>query len=292
MMFPDPKQPPFRPHHAALETSDAAMPVAARSASSTLRRFDELCGSEVIHASFSQRSFAPHTHDTWTIGWVERGANRFRRGRTEWVAAAGMVCVVNPGEAHTGGGEAMTYWNLMPSQTLLDRIFPETPLDRLCLRDAVIASGSAVAAVGTMFSALGRADSALLREQAVVEGLAGLFAISQGIAPTDVRSDRLPSAARIARDYIEAHCTDTISLATLAAVTGLSLFHFCRVFEAAHHMPPAAYVRNCRVHRAKALIAAGVGLADAAAMAGFADQPHMTRQFRAVLGVTPAQWRA
>lgn len=262
------------------------------SATSALRRFDELCGSEVIHASFEQRSFAPHTHDTWTIGWVERGANRFRRGRADWVAGAGTVCLVNPGEVHTGGGATMSYWNLMPSHALLARVFPQTPLEHLFLRDAVLADARTVAAVRALFGALAAADARLDRERAVVDGLARLFMNGARLAPGDIRKDRLPAAARIARDYIEAHLGDTISLATLAGVTGLSLFHFCRVFEAAHGMPPAAYVRNRRVRLAKRLIEAGSALADAAAMAGFADQPHMTRQFRAVLGVTPAQWRA
>ncbi|MBX9798183.1 MAG: AraC family transcriptional regulator [Burkholderiaceae bacterium] len=263
-----------------------------RSASSTLRRFDELCGSEVIHASFRQRSFAPHSHDTWTIGWVEQGANRFRRGRTEWVAGANMVCVVNPGEAHTGGGDAMTYWNLMPSHALLARVFPETPTDNLFLRDAVIANAMTVSVVRRMFASFASTNFTLMQEQAVVEGLVGLFMSGERIAACDIRKDKVPSAARIAQDFIESHLEDTISLSRLAAETGLSLFHFCRVFESAYGMPPAAYVRNRRVHRAKQLIEAGSSLADAAATLGFADQPHMTRQFRAVLGVTPAQCRA
>lgn len=269
-----------------------APPQAHAFATSKLWRFGELCDSEVIHASFQRRSFAPHTHDTWTIGWVEQGANCFRRGRSEWVAGAGMVCVVNPGEAHTGGGEAMTYWNLMPSDALLARIFPGTPASGLFLRDAVIADGVPAAAIKRMFGVLAGAGSALVREQAVVEGLAGLFGSAGRIAACDLRDDKLPHAARIAADFIEAHPDDTLSLASLAAVTGLSMFHFCRVFEAAHGMPLAAYVRNRRVQRARRLIEAGHALSDAAAIAGFADQAHMTRQFRAVLGVTPAQWRA
>ncbi|HEX8615209.1 MAG TPA: AraC family transcriptional regulator [Telluria sp.] len=263
-----------------------------RSATSALQRFDELCGSEIIHANFQQRSFAPHTHDTWTIGWVEQGANRFRRGRTDWEAGAGTVCVVNPGEVHTGGGDAMTYWNLMPSDALLARVFPETPPENLFLHDAVVADAPAVAAIRRLFSSFAHAGTALAREQAVVDGLVGLFMGCKRIAADDIRSDKLPSAVRTAQDYIEAHLDESISLATLAAVTGLSLFHFCRVFESAHGMPPGAWVRNRRVHRARQLIEAGTALADAAARAGFADQPHMTRQFRAVLGITPAQWRA
>lgn len=260
--------------------------------SSTLRRYGELCDSEVIHASFGPRSFAPHTHDTWTIGWIEQGANRFRRGRADWTAGAGMVCVVNPGEAHTGGGDAMVYWDLMPSQALLDQTFPETPTEHLFLKDAVFAQGRAVVAIAQMFATLASPCSSLAREQAVIDGLVALFAHGQRVAPGDIRKDLRPAAARRAQEYIEAHLEDSVSLASLAAVTGLSVFHFCRVFEAALGMPPAAYVRNRRVQRARELIASGMALAEIAAMTGFADQPHMTRLFRSVLGVTPAQWRA
>jgi AraC-like DNA-binding protein len=260
-------------------------------AASTLRRFDELCGSEVIHARFVRHSFALHMHDTWTIGWVEQGANHFRRNRSHLIAGPGALCVVNPGEVHTGGGDEMTYWNLTPSHALLARIFPNTPAQRLFLRDSVVTGGSAVASVRNMFILLGRARSSMEREQAVVDGLVGLFTTGQRLAADDARRDKQPSAARIARDFIEAHLDERISLASLAAATGLSLFHVCRVFESTYHMPPAAYVRCRRVHRAGQLIVAGTSLAAAAAAAGFADQPHMTRQFRAVLGVTPAQWR-
>jgi AraC-like DNA-binding protein len=44
--------------------------------------------------------------------------------------------------------------------------------------------------------------------------------------------------------------------------------------------------------RARALIAAGEPLAEAAAAAGFADQPHLTRHFVRAYGYTPGAWRA
>lgn len=195
-------------------------------ASSAVFRFDELRGSEMMHASFGVHRFAPHTHDTWTIGLVERGANRLRCGRTQWVAAAGTACVVNPGEVHTGGGQAMTYWDLMSSHALLARIFPHTPLEHLFWRDAVLADGPAVQALCTMFAACGGASSILRREQAVVEALVALFLGSQRLAPSDVRKDPLPAAARLAQDYLAAHLDGAISLADLAAETGLSGFIF------------------------------------------------------------------
>lgn len=278
--------------HALPGTAVEALGKKERSITSQVQRFQELYGSEVIHANFRGHSFAAHTHDTWTIGWIEHGANHFRRHRKEWVANANTVCIVNPGEAHTGGGKAMTYWNLMPSEDLLSLLFPETSHNQLYLRDAVVTDTRVTTAIRRMFEVLAGANSPLLREQAVVEGLTCLFKSHQSLSASDIREDSLPFAARIAQEYIEAHLDSTILLADLARVSGLSLFHFCRVFESAIGMPPAAYVRNRRVHRAKQLIRAGSNLADAAINAGFADQAHLTRQFRAVMGVTPSQWRA
>jgi AraC-like DNA-binding protein len=44
--------------------------------------------------------------------------------------------------------------------------------------------------------------------------------------------------------------------------------------------------------RARRLIESGADLAQAAADAGFADQSHLTRVFRAMVGVTPGEFRA
>jgi len=42
----------------------------------------------------------------------------------------------------------------------------------------------------------------------------------------------------------------------------------------------------------RAAIQAGTPLARAAAEAGFADQSHLTRQFKRAYGITPARWAA
>lgn len=52
----------------------------------------------------------------------------------------------------------------------------------------------------------------------------------------------------------------------------------------------ATLVRIERARHARTLLASGTGLADVAALAGYADQPHLTREFRRLVGVTPGQF--
>jgi AraC-like DNA-binding protein len=47
---------------------------------------------------------------------------------------------------------------------------------------------------------------------------------------------------------------------------------------------------NLRIARARALLAGGASPAAVAADCGFADQPHLTRTFKRVVGVTPARY--
>lgn len=55
---------------------------------------------------------------------------------------------------------------------------------------------------------------------------------------------------------------------------------------------PAAAIRTARADRAADMVARGVSLSEAALCAGYADQSHLTRDFGAVFGLTPARYRA
>ena len=52
---------------------------------------------------------------------------------------------------------------------------------------------------------------------------------------------------------------------------------------------PAVLRRVLRFRRATDLLYAGVPLAEAAARAGYADQPHLSREVRLLAGVAPRQ---
>jgi AraC family transcriptional regulator len=109
-----------------------------------------------------------------------------------------------------------------------------------------------------------------------------------------VRDGVLPRGRlRTVVEYIEEHIDGGPTLAQMAAVVGLNLYHFARQFKAATGLPPHQYVIARRVERAKQLLHAGtnLSLAEVALHAGFSDQSQFSRHFKRLVGVTPGQFR-
>jgi len=72
---------------------------------------------------------------------------------------------------------------------------------------------------------------------------------------------------------------------------GLSRFQALRAFKRHYGMPPHAYQLRVRVGLAQRSLRAGGQPAQVAAEYGFVDQSHLTRHFKRLVGVTPAQYQ-
>lgn len=90
-------------------------------------------------------------------------------------------------------------------------------------------------------------------------------------------------------DHIEGHLDGDLSVGRLAAVAGLSPYHFIRLFRAATGTTPYQYVLRRRVERARELLLGGAGIAQVAAQVGFSGQSHLHRHVRRFLGATPGE---
>ena len=95
--------------------------------------------------------------------------------------------------------------------------------------------------------------------------------------------------------YIQDNYSREVTLSDIAAAVHLSPFHLTRLFKQALGVSPHQYLIQVRVSSARSLLTAGSGersLAEVASAVGFADQSHLTRHFKRLLGVTPKQLRA
>ena len=72
----------------------------------------------------------------------------------------------------------------------------------------------------------------------------------------------------------------------------LDRWSLARQFRAAFGTSPGRFRTMRQLDQVRGLVKSGNSLADAALAAGFADQSHMSRQFKRAYGLTPARWVA
>jgi AraC family transcriptional regulator len=93
-------------------------------------------------------------------------------------------------------------------------------------------------------------------------------------------------------DYMHAHLDRNISLATLAQAVNVSPSQLTRLFKRATGVAPHQYLMNLRIERAKhLLLTSSMSMRDVATHTGFADQSHLNRHFKRVVGITPTALR-
>jgi AraC family transcriptional regulator len=93
-------------------------------------------------------------------------------------------------------------------------------------------------------------------------------------------------------EFIEDHLSEEISLATLAKLVNLSLFHFSRAFKQSFGVPPHRYHSGRRMDRARSLLQKpALSVTQIGVQTGFRETSSFTRAFRRFTGVTPTEYR-
>ncbi|MBE9170385.1 helix-turn-helix domain-containing protein [Pleurocapsales cyanobacterium LEGE 06147] len=93
-------------------------------------------------------------------------------------------------------------------------------------------------------------------------------------------------------DYMHDHLEQNIKLADLAALLGMSQFHFSHLFKQSIGTAPYQYLLQQRIERAKQLLKqTDRSIMDIALECGFNSHSHLSKQFRQLTGMTPTTYR-
>ena len=255
-----------------------------------LRQDEPAPGFRRLAARFRGHAYDPHRHECYAVGLTLAGVQEFNYRGAVRASSRGQTMVLHPDEAHDGHAgveDGFTYHMLYVDPALICAALDGAPPP--FVRDVVAKDNELAAIVAEAFEEF-PSPLASMAVDATIARLADNL---------DRRSDRRPqrphtrhclAAAERARQLLEETTDPAISSVELEEATGLDRYALARAFRAAFGSSPHRYLVARRLARAQRLLATGAGLADAAAGAGFADQSHFTRHFKAHLGLTPGRY--
>jgi len=208
-------------------------------------------------------------------------------------AGPGGVALLDPDTVHTGHAATPDGWAyrvLYPQVSVVTDVAAEPgwPHGTPRFPQTVVYDHRSAELLRSAHRAAEHGDQ-LASSTLLTTALAGLLRAHAAAVPisSSARADRAPAAVRDVRDLLEVRLADPPRLAELADLTGLSQFALLRAFRGATGLPPHAYLNQLRVRRARLLLDDGLPAAEVAAQTGFADQAHLTRHFKRVVGVPP-----
>ena len=248
--------------------------------------------SELGPIRISELGFAPlsslarHEHDRPTLAIVIRGRMEATLDGAPVDCAPGTLRSEPAGVRHANRfGSAGARVVIVQPDPSAAAVTPAT--DRLTdiahYRDPLIAM-------------LGAAVSRELRypdavSPVALDGLAlDILAVAARVA---VRSTADAPLAHAVTELLRESFRSPVRLGSLAAEIGVDPDRLARTFRATQGCSIATYVRRLRLEWVAHRLSTSLDpIAALALEAGFADQAHLSRQFRAAFGVTPRRYRA
>jgi len=258
-------------------------------------RVRDLRNLELLSAT-QERRFPRRIHDRFEISVIESGAERlWYRGRS-YTAPAGSVVVISPGEAYAAQAVDEAGWSyraFYPSAADVKDAASEALEGKVAtpsFSSPVIHDEYLSGIIRELHILLESPNSALAVDTYACRAAVQLVTRHADNSPAVAAAGKEHRAVTLARDFIQEHYQQNIGLGQLACLAGLSPFRLVRTFTKEVGLPPHAYLNQVRVNRAKQLLENGQPIAQVAYETGFADQSHLTRHFKRLLGLTPGQY--
>ena len=238
-----------------------------------------------------------HWHEEFQVVLIDGGDGELLYRGAWRPTPNGSVFLMPPGEVHGNrakGNQGCNYRTLNIHMDLLQEAANQVAgrsAGDPAFRRPVVYQTDLVARLGRTHQRLRDSSTFLERESLLLDALVQLIKRCGERIPGShvLRRERL--AVRRVRDFLVAHYVENVSLGQIARLAGLSPYHLNRVFAAELGLPPHAFQAQQRVVRARVLLRQGRPLAEVAAETGFADQSHLTRIFKRVVGITPGAYQ-
>ncbi|MEQ1651241.1 MAG: AraC family transcriptional regulator [Hyphomicrobium sp.] len=241
-----------------------------------------------IEACLTGVAFAPHRHDTYTIGVTLSGVQSFTYRGAERSSYPGQMVILHPDEqhdGHAGDDGALRYRAAYIPPADIQGVLNGQALP--FVEGGVSTDSQLHRAVAALLQDYERPLTMLQYQDALYDLAIALQEAAGSVVPIK-RANR--EAAAGARAYIEANLSGALSLEDLERATGHCRWQLSRDFRTMFGTSPYRYLTLRRLDRARRMMRGGAAIADAAHDCGFSDQSHFGRAFKQTYGLTPKAW--
>jgi len=256
---------------------------------------NDLGGIELLDANYHKQNFSRHSHEGYTIGVIESGAQRFFRTGGNHIAPQHSIILVNADEVHNGCSATENGWAyraMYPLPALFENICRELGLNQGApyFPQAVVHDKQLAQMLRLTFTTINESDNRLLRETLIYSTMVKLMSRhgKKQLAFTHSQIDK--KHLLLVKQFLDEHPAADISLEELANLAGISACHLLRQFQRYFGLPPHTYQIQSRLRLAKKLIRQGLKILDVALDCGFHDQSHFHRHFKRAMGITPGTY--
>lgn len=262
----------------------------------TFKIAQELGGLELLDAKYEKQNFSRHSHEGYTIGVIEKGAQQFFRTGGNHIAPQNSIILVNADEVHNGHSATEGGWEykaMYPVPEQFQTLGQELGSPNIALPyfpQPVVYDPELASQLRLVFETLEKSDNRLLRETLVYGTLIKLASKHSTHRAPLKESTKAQRQLQLVKEFLEDFPQTDVSLEELAKLAGLSPFHLLREFQKQFGFPPHAYQIQQRLRMAKKLLKQGQSISDVAQECGFHDQSHLHRHFKKAMGVTPGQY--
>ncbi|MCD2174439.1 AraC family transcriptional regulator [Rhizobium sp. C4] len=248
-------------------------------------------GLQRIGARFFGTGYAPHRHDTYSLGITLSGVQKFTYRGARRASMPGQIIVLHPDEVHDGAAgteDGLSYRMLYLEPALLHAALPQGAAYLPFVHEPVLNDPDFRQTLALLLNDLDSEVEALQRD-AFIAATADALCRHSGL-PAPRRTTLDMAALNRVRDHIRENAASFVSSDELETLCGLDRFSLARQFRALCGTSPHRYLTMRRLDLARSFIGAGLPLAQVAAASGFSDQSHLNRQFKKAFGMPPGAW--
>jgi AraC-like DNA-binding protein len=256
-----------------------------------IKKLEILDGIELKEATFKNKHFPTHFHDTYSIGIIKNGIENLKIKDNNLIATPKTVVIINQYELHSNSfydNDAWTYQTInlnFDALTFLNkeqnhRIGNNFIFQNLIQDDFLY----------NIISNLHQTPNLNLNEQ--ISAISKYLLTNYLVDKQEEKFNYVSWKNIILeiKNLLDSKLNDKISIEAIAKKYNKTPFQLIRAFKSHTGLTPIAYLILIRLNKSKKLLANGNTLVDTALDCGFFDQSHFSNCFKKYFGVSPRQY--